>query len=693
MLYEIKDDVKRNSYTDFCKKILKQPVKIIKDKIEALKVEVLQKVEKREAFDTTTAEDLGLPIGADYEEYKRHRFCTVNNSCWFQGKSQSFFKGTNYKVEPLFHVYGKNDNKRLCEVINESGEKRIIDFDSADFVSRARFEERLINEGFFVNLENFGAAHFTLMKNRVLSDFVLAFELKTLGWQSEGFFAFSDCVYHNNTIKNVDAYGIVQLEDLKKQNSDYMDDVKHYYSPAFSEIYKHMRDDDDPYENDRYFVYKESPVTMTNWMKQMQIVYERKAELGIAFLIASCFRDIYVKRYQFFPLLFLTGEKGSGKSKFAESLCALFTYKQEPFDLNAGTPVAFYRRLSRNKNAVTTLEEFHDNIETKIFQSLKGAYDGRGREMGKATGDNRTTTTKVNSSLIITSQYISSRDDNSLTSRSLLSNFIKPQDPFTNEQVEHYNLLKSWEEVGLSSMLLDIVKHRDLIEKEIHKTYGELNKQLKKELKGSDYQERMLQNYVALLAPIKILWDQFTFPFSYESIYQNFKEAIIDSSDLIIESEGLQEFWRTLEYLRDRQPFALLKDNIHYKVDTPLTLNLQTRKGEKDFVWKNNDRVDVIYLRLNAIHQLYHKEVSTREGIEVIGENTLRNYFKSKKYYIGSVKSHRFEDTSTSAYVFNYTMMHENGILNLTRLQKLDDSIPDEGMFDKKEDENDDLPY
>ena len=38
-------------------------------------------------------------------------------------------------------------------------------------------------------------------------------------------------------------------------------------------------------------------------------------------------------------------------------------------------------------------------------------------------------------------------------------------------------------------------------------------------------------------------------------------------------------------------------------------------------------------------------------------------------------------------------MMHENGILNLTRLQKLDDSIPDEGMFDKKEDENDDLPY
>jgi len=421
-------------------------------------------------------------------------------------------------------------------------------------------------------------------------------------------------------------------------------------------------------------------------MKQMDIVYSEKAKLGIAFLIASCFRDIYLKRYQFFPLLFLTGEKGSGKSKFAESLCAIFTYKQEPFDLNAGTPVAFYRRLSRNKNCITTLEEFHDNIETKIFQSLKGAYDGRGREMGKATGDNRTTTTKVNSSLVITSQYISSRDDNSLTSRSLLSNFIKPQDPFTNEQVEHYNLLKSWEEAGLSSMLLGIVKHRDLIEKEIHKTYASLNKKLKKELEGNDYQERMLQNYVALLAPLKILWDQFKFPFSYESVYKSFKEAIIDSSDLIVESEGLQEFWRTLEYLRDRQPYALLKENTHYKVDCPMSIKLQTRKNEKDFIWKNNDRVDVIYLRLNAIHQLYHKEVSTREGIEVIGENTLRNYFKSKKYYIGSVKSHHFEDTSTSAYVFNYSMMHEKGILNLTRLAKNEINIPDENIFNSDDD-------
>ena len=694
MLFNIKDDVKRNVCVNTCKSILKQPVKVLKDKVTDLFAESFEKAVSKASVDRTTAEDLGLPIGADFEEFKKNRYCTIQNACWFQGSSGSFFKGTNYQLEPLFHVYGKNDNKRLCEAINEEGVKRLIDFDSADFVSRNKFEERLINEGFFVFLENFGAKHFSLMRNRVLQNFIMAFELKTLGWQREGFFAFADCVYHGETIKKVNQYGIVQIEDLKKMDSEYMEEVKHYYSPAYSEIYKHSREDDDPYENDRYFIYKESPITLKTWMAQLMKVYgPDKATLGIAFNLASVFRDIYISRYQFFPHLFLTGEKGSGKSKYGESLTSMFTHKQEPFDLNAGTIVAFYRRISRIMNAPTMLEEFHDNIDLKMFQGIKGGYDGRGREMGKATGDNRTTTTKVNSSLIITSQYLSSRDDNSVTSRSLIGNFIKPLEAFTNEELEAYNLLKTWEEQGMSSMLLDIVKHRKLIEDNLHKTYAEINKTLKKELIGKEYQERMLQNYVALLTPLKLLQDHFEFPFTYEDAYKQFKEAIIDSSDLIVESEGLQEFWRILEYFLDRSPYPLIKEGTHFVIDQPHAIKLQTRKGEPDMEWPNTNRDSILMLRLRDVHQLYHKEVSSRDGVDVIGENTLRNYFKSKKYYIGSVKSHWFEDINTSAYVFNYTKMMENGIVNLTRSAK-NSAHPDNTMFDAPEaDGKDNLPY
>ena len=187
------------------------------------------------------------------------------------------------------------------------------------------------------------------------------------------------------------------------------------------------------------------------------------------------------------------------------------------------------------------------------------------------------------------------------------------------------------------------------------------------------------------MTPITILWQHFNFPFEYEELYQLCKNAIIDSSDLIIESEGLAEFWKTLEYLLDRQPYPLLVKDTHFIIDTPPSLKLQGRKGEKEIEWTNDQRKRVLFLRLNAVHQLYHKEVSTREGVDVIGENTLRNYFKSKKYFIGAVRSHRFSDTATSAYIFDYDMMEASGILNLIRNKDNFNPEPSEA--------DDDLPY
>jgi DNA primase len=686
MLFQIKDDIKHNTYVKEANKILKTPIASLKARIVDLASTAIAKIEKGDAGNTTS-EDLGLPPGADFEEFKQYRFCTIGNSCWFQGRTGHFFKGTNYRITPLFHVYGKNDNKRLCEVVNEIGSKKLIDFDSSDFVSQNKFDEALINEGYFVKNENFQPTHFTLMRNRILSDFIMAFELKTLGWQREGFFAFANCVYYNGIVKNVNEYGIVQVETEGADKSEYFEEIKHFYSPAFSEIYKHTRDDDDPYENDRYFVYKTSPVTLSTWMKQIQKVYKDKAIIGIASVFFSLYRDLFVKTHAVSPLLFLSGEKGSGKSKYAESLASLFTFKQPAFDLNGSTLPAFSRRIARTRNAMTILEEFHDNIDLKILQSIKGSYDNRGRELGMATGDNRTKVAKVNCFLMILSQYLSSWDDNAITSRSVIQHFIKPQENFSQQEISEYNLLKSWEEEGLTSLVLEIVQHRKKVEDNYIKVYADIINRLKKELKGHEYQERMLQNYVVMITPITILWEDFQFPFEWETMYEECKNAIIDSSDLIIESEGLSEFWKTLEYLLDRQPYPLLVKGTHFLIDQPIQLKLQGRKGEKEIEWNNTERKRILFLRLNAVHQLYHKEVSTREGVDVIGENTLRNYFKSKKYFIGAVRSHRFADTATSAYLFDYDMMEQSGILNLIRIKQEDD-IPNPNPKG-----NNDLPY
>lgn len=674
MLFGIKDDYARKDYTKQVAKLFKVSEKEMRGLIEDIQRQKESDAQAKVKLTDEDKQQLNLPPGADYQEFLQHRFCTVGNSYHFRGK-EGFFQGTNFRITPLFHVYGQKNNKRVCEVINEHNTKKIIEFDSEDFIQKSRFETKLINESFFVFNESASSVHFRLLANRTLSEFFTAYELTTLCWQNrEKFFAYADCVWHNGVVKKVNQYGIVELDftdEDDQEESEYFEKAKYFYSPAFSELNKNNRDDDDPYENDRYMVYKKSPVTLEMWMAQLLKVYgKEKAMLGISFLIATMFRDIYLKRWQYFPHLFLTGEKGSGKSKFGESLVALFTYKQEPFDLNSGTPVAFYRRLARLNNAPTMLEEFTDGVDDKIFQSLKGAFDGRGREMGKATGDNRTSTTKVNCSLIILSQYLSSRDDNSLTSRSLLGHFIKPQDPFTEDEVRNYNTLKEWEEKGLSSMLIDILEHREFVSQNIYKAYGEITSQLKRELKGKEYQERMMQNYVALLTPLKLLENRLPFPFSYQDAYDAFKNMILESSDLIVESEGLAEFWRVLEFLLDR---SFIKEGDQFKIDKPHQVKFQTRKGEPDKIWNNTDHKRLLYLRLNSVHQLYHKEVSMREGVEVISESTIRNYFKSKKYFLGVVGSTRFGKIATNAMVFDYDMMMQGGILNLDRYDGYND--------------------
>lgn len=691
MLFAIKDDIVRKRYADKVAKIFKVKIGTFGEKFADMQKKVEEKAEKSGVLDQALADELGLPEGADYAEFVQKGFCTIGSAYWFPGR-EGFFMATNYTITPLFHVAGNVENKRLCEVVNINGEKRLVDLESKDFVNKSQFETKMMDLGYFIFTSKFDESRFRLLKQYILRDFISANEIADLGWQDQGFFAYADCVYHEGNIKKVNNYGIIQLDTPAKKNSDYHAQSTYYYLPAYSEMHRYDNSSGDQYENDRFCVYRPTEITLNQWMAQLHKVYGDKAVLGIAFCFASVFRDLFIKMYQYFPHMFLSGEKGSGKSKFGESLAAIFTYKQPAFDLNAGTPVAFYRRLARYANALSLFEEYHDNIDLKLFQSMKGAADGRGREMGKASGDNKTISTKVNCALIILGQYLSARDDNSLTTRSVLGHFIKRMDPYTTEDIENYAKLKSWEEQGMNALLTEILQHRNYVEKNLHERYREISKKMKTTLEKRAYEQRVLDTYITLLTPMELLWDKFQFPFKREAMWTMFTEAVTDSSDLIVESEGLAQFWQILQYFLERKPFPLIAPGNEFKIDVPATLTIQTKKGEADIIWQNNNRRRVLLLRLNAVHQLYHKEAITR-GVDVISENTMKNYFRSKKYFIGSVKSHRFDGISTSAYCFDYDLMEESGIVNLIRNAHV--SGGESGLFDetKTNGAEDDVPY
>jgi hypothetical protein len=570
-------------------------------------------------------------------------------------------KGTQFRVEPLFHVEGRQDNKRLCEVINELGHKRLIDFDSKDLINFTKFKERLIMEGFFFFEPGTRDGDFQLIAKKLLNDFITATELKILGQQKEGFFAFADGIFHGNDFLKVNKYGIVNVEGLEKTESEYRSDITHFYSPSHSEIYKSAREDDDPFENDRHFVHKQSPVSLEQWMSQMVKVFGDKGKLGVAFCIASNFRDMFLKHYNYFPLFGGFGQKDSGKSGFGSCLQAFFYYDLNPLELNTSTLVGLARRLTRCKNTIVFCDEMRDDIDEAMHQTLKGTWNGIGREKGKGFDSNRTSVDKINSAVYYSGQYLPTRDDGALPSRSIITNFESKD--FTPAEKEEYAKLIAWNKTGLSSFILDIIRHRDFVGQNLTKYYSEVQKEMKLALKEQEYQNRVFDNYVALLVIVKMLNDKFNFPFKYADFFMQVKDQIIENSETIADSDGLAAFWRVVEYLANPMQRAIREEE-DYMIERAASVDFIPKKGEKA-VWQNKDHDKVLFLNFNKVHQDYHKEVTKRQGEEVIGGTTIRNYLKSKKYFIGMYASKRIGDRATSGYAFNYSMMLRLGITNL----------------------------
>ena len=241
-------------------------------------------------------------------------------------------------------------------------------------MSHGDFKRQLIRLGYFIFKSGANTAHFDLVAEKILREFNTALELQNLGWNSKGFYAFANGVYWQGKFQNVNNYGIIYLEGVDQDEADeYNEKVDYYYSPAFSVMHRKNQDGDDPYENDRKFVYKKANITLNDWMLNMMTVFKEKAQIGIVFNLAACFRDLYLKSYDYFPLLGGFGEKDSGKSGFGKILQNFFFYQEEPLELNQATLVGLNRRLSRTTNTVTFLDEFTNKLDEKIMQALKGA--------------------------------------------------------------------------------------------------------------------------------------------------------------------------------------------------------------------------------------------------------------------------------------------------------------------------------
>lgn len=687
-LFSIKHEVKRGEYIKQIAKLFNVTAGTLKTTIGNLEKQATEQAKNAIGVENTA--NLRLPKGADKEEYLQHGFVTIGNSYHFQRSNGGFFQGTNFKLQPLFHIQGDKENKRLCEITNHKGKKKLIDFDSDMLANFSEFRRYLFRLGGFMFLTHEGVRteHFDKFVYRYEEEFQPALELLTMGWNKKGFFAFADGVYWQDKFRKVNKYGIIHLEGIDATKTEYKDLIDFYYSPAFSVMHNDNQEGDDKYENDRYFVYKETKITLTDWLQQMQTVFDDKGIIATLFCFGSCFRDLFLSHYDYFPLLGGFGEKDSGKSALGKIIQNFFYYRLPALDLTQATHVGFSRRLSRNVNTVQFLDEYQDKqCDDKIFSGMMGAWNGIGREKGMNTTDKRTQYDKINSAIYYCGQFMPTRMENALATRTVSLLFQNKN--YNVDQKSEFNKLLDWTNEGLSSLVIEVVQHRTYFESNLPAVHAESVRTLKRNLKDSEYQERIFGNVAMLFTTYNILKDKIEFPFNAQTVEDLLSKIIVENSEQIADSNGLTEFWSIIQFLFEH---GIVNDERDFKISKKPEFKIFGAESTWE-PYKNENGKNILFLRLKMVYQHYNKEASKREGVEVIGQTTIRQYFKSRSYFIGLVKSERFGDAGPqSCYAFDYDAMKELGLLSLIK-----DSMP-ELPFDKKdesksEDQDDDVPF
>jgi DNA primase catalytic core len=579
-------------------------------------------------------------IKLEFKDFMFYEDPTVGKiGYYFPGSSGSNFERiTNFLIRPIFQLGSASEGGRVCEITNGKKTRvRILPKDTFNNPSVFENELSILGDFRFDGIKK----HLQKIRAKLYPKFVMHEEITSLGWHRDGFWAFADGII-DGTFKKVDKYGSVAYAD------------KHYFLPAFSSIYEDLPEENDNYASDRKNVFRASKLSMKDWSRWMDTIYGDNGTIAVAFMISAVFRDFIYQEFKSFPMLFMFGRPGTGKTTCARSISSVFFADTTPFNLNNGTVVGFQRKLAAVKNAIIHLDEYTNALDEKKFQSLKGIYDGTGHEAGIKENSNRTKTTRINSSAMLSGQYLPTRDDNSLYTRSILLQFTKTSDEYSEEEKKLYEQLMEIQGKGLSQLIVEIIRFRDLICERFVSTRYEIESHINRQLEGRVRNGRVIELYSIVLAVYKLVSTELNLHVSYESLEKISMRNIILQSSQIQESNTLSKYWKIIEFMASNHQ---IRNNVDYKVVTESKVSIRISSKEKSVV-QFPEPTRVVYFKFNKIHPLYMETIRKQTGEIGIPESSIMSYMKADKAWLGPVAVVSFEGNKSSAYAFRYDALN-----------------------------------
>lgn len=537
-------------------------------------------------------------------------FYEKDNRYWMLRRKDTVDSVSNFVIRAKFLIQGVTP-RRIITVTNVYNKRAELALEVEQMISLDKFKAAVEGCGNF--LFEGKATDLARIKNKLFNHERVATEIGRLGQQKNGLYAFANGVYDGENFIPVDDTGMVQHQE------------KWYFIPVLGST---KTEDDEFLRNYRKFAHTDNGITFAEWSDMFCKVYEDNGRIGIAFFLFSLFRDIIFERTKGAPMLFLFGQRGSGKGTMANSLLALFGKPQDPLMLGgASTVVGFMRKLGQFANAMVWLDEYKNDIGEKKIESLKNIWDGIGYERGNKDSSMGTQSTPVTSAAMLSGQEIPNVEP-ALFSRTVLCEFKTMQ--HTQEQVDIFNLLRTLEDNGLTNVTLECLTHRDYVREKFHSYYNEIATVLRSSFVEGNVIERQVNNYATLIAIVRVIGEKMKLPFTYTYLLLISEQYMIRQSSMMSSANEVQQFFEMVAFLLGQK---LINDGVDIQVN-----------GE------------LLKIRTNNIMPLY-REYSRRQGGRALDKGTLINYLSNCSGYDkkeSQRSAHRFKNirSPTSCQVF-----------------------------------------
>ncbi len=540
--------------------------------------------------------------------YQRYGFFTEHGKYMSVTEKGGIYEWSNFTMEPLFHIRDNLNPKRIYQIKNELNITELVELKQEDLVSLSKFKQKIEGLGNFIWKAS--EKELTKLKSFLYEKTETASEVKQMGWQREGFYAFGNGIFYGGKFYTADDYGIVRLPE--KGN---------FYLPSSSKIY---RDDTRLFTFEKQFVHLAySSVTLEEFTAQLFKVFGDNGRVGFAFYLATLFRDVVTcaSSEHWFPILNLFGPKGSGKSELGHTLLSLFTIGYKAPNIQNSTISALNDTVAASANALAHIDEYKNDLDPKVVEFLKGLWDGTGRSRMNMDLDKKKEVTAVDAGIILSGQEMPTADI-ALFSRLVFLQF--PRSEFTAEEKHNYMELMKMRSGGLTHLTVELLNHRKRFEQKYPATFRDVQREVNAELSGMQYEDRIVNNWCVPLAALKVLQEAVpTLPYPY--LFKVVVEGIRKQNAECKTNGELGNFWNTVQYLASE---GTLIDTGDYAVKYVYSIKTDTI----DCSWPSERAV--LFVQTTRVFNLYRKE-GRQSAEKVLPIDALKYYLANSAAYLG----------------------------------------------------------